>query len=97
MDVWNSKWPDADRSLYNDAVRKVVENDLKDIKQRYADYKLFGTPPKLTAVKRNPNNGLIYFLLEPANTDQVLDLNIVYVYNPKEKWFICKTSVDLGQ
>ncbi|MEI9999732.1 MAG: hypothetical protein WDO13_11525 [Verrucomicrobiota bacterium] len=93
LEAWNWKWPDANPSVYNNSVRSAVEADLETVKHRYASYKKFGLPPKLTAVKVNPKNGLIYFYLQPQNGDEVLDLNIVYLYQPKLKRLVCKTAV----
>lgn len=94
-DVWTSKWPDANRSLFDDSLRKIVEKDFETTVQTGDPYfKPWKTPLKIAAVKRNPKNDLIYFLLTPANDDQVLDGDIVYIYDPATKWWICKTTVD---
>ncbi len=96
-EVWTSKWPDADKALYDESIRREVEKDFRTTLQSSSSYfKPWTLPLKLDAVKRNPRNGLIYFLFSPANSDMEMDGNVVYVYDPQTKWWICKTTVDLG-
>ena len=94
--VYTHQWPDADRALYTKALQKVVEKDFQDsVVPLIPFFKRWRTPLILGSVKKNPKNGLIYFLLNPDN-DDVMDANIVYVYDPENRWWICKTTVDLG-
>ena len=96
-DVWTSKWPDADRKSFDASLLKRIEKDF-DTTVLPADpyFKVWTTPLRLAAVKRNPKNQLLYFLLCPANDQQVLDGDIVYIYDPLAKRWICKTTVDMS-
>jgi hypothetical protein len=96
LDVWNFKWKDADKNVYTPDLKAKIDSDLEYAKTRYSGFRSWMLPATLSSVKINPKNHLVYLLLVPSDSLHS-DADIVYIYDPGLKRFVCKTTVSMMQ
>jgi len=93
--AFNWKWESLPLASLDGKVEEAMQNDLKRLQSEDTLWRKFSLPAKIESIYVNPSNHLHYVVLVPNDERKGrLDMNVLYVYDPKSKAIIFRTYAD---